>query len=140
MSRPIAFCATVTVVIILLILPVGTLADQPRRRVRADSGRRCPRHFLDQFLALDGTLPPDGGFATLARSFKATFSAVVTPSLTTPNLATMVTGAYPQKHGTITNVYPPLTSTVDWAFTPTGSHWASRASGRPRCAPERTWA
>lgn len=111
MSRPIAFCATVTVIIILLILPVGTLADEPRRRVVLIQVDAARAGFLDQFL-VDGTLPPDGGFATLARSFKATFSTVVTPSLTTPNLATMVTGAYPQKHGMITNVYPPLTGTV----------------------------
>jgi len=116
MSKPIALGATVCVAIIMLILPVRTLADEPRRRVvliQADAARA---DFLDRFLA-DGTLPPDGGFATLARSFKATFSTVVTPSLTTPNLATMVTGAYPQKHGMITNAYPRLTGTVtSWIY------------------------
>ena len=97
--------------VIVVALPARTLADAPRRRVvliQVDAARAS---FLDQFLA-DGTLPPDGGFATLARSFKATFSTVVTPTLTTPNLATMVTGVYPQKHGMITNIYPTLTGTV----------------------------
>ena len=97
--------------IVIALMPVRTLADVPRRRVvliQVDAARAS---FLDQFLA-DGTLPPDGGFATLARSFKATFDTVVTPTLTTPNLATMVTGVYPQKHGMITNIYPPLTGAV----------------------------
>lgn len=97
--------------LILLALPVRTLADEPRRRVVLIQVDAARADFLDQFLA-DGTLPADGGFATLARSFKATFDTVVTPTLTTPNLATMVTGAYPQKHGMITNVYPPLTGAV----------------------------
>ena len=95
----------------ILTLPVRTLADEPRRRVILVQVDAARADFLDQFLA-DGTLPPDGGFAALARSFKATFDTVVTPTLTTPNLATMVTGAYPQKHGMITNVYPPLTGAV----------------------------
>lgn len=96
---------------LLALLPVRALADEPRRRVVLIQVDAARADFLDQFLA-DGTLPPAGGFATLARSFKVTFSTVVTPSLTTPNLATMVTGAYPQKHGMITNVYPPLTGSV----------------------------
>ena len=97
--------------VILLALPIRTLADEPRRRVVLIQVDAARADFLDQFLA-DGTLPAEGGFATLARSFKATFDTVVTPTLTTPNLATMVTGAYPQKHGMITNVYPPLTGAV----------------------------
>jgi predicted AlkP superfamily pyrophosphatase or phosphodiesterase len=95
----------------LVLAPARTLADEPRRRVVLIQVDAVRADLLDQFLA-DGTLPANGGFATLARSFKATFDTVVTPTLTTPNLTTMVTGVYPQKHGAIANVYPPLTGSV----------------------------
>lgn len=103
------------------LAPARTLADEPRRRVVLIQADAVRPDFVEQFLA-DGTLPPDGGFATLARSFKATFDTVVTPTLTTPNLTTMVTGAYPQKHGAISNSYPlstaPVTSGVSGHLQP----------------------
>src|SRR5512141_1069263 len=110
-QRIVIVCGMALTALILSILPVRSLSDESHHRVILVQVDAARADFLDQFLA-DGTLPPDGGFATLARSFKATFDTVVTPSLTTPNLASMVTGAYPQKHGMITNVYPPLTGAV----------------------------
>lgn len=100
-----------TAALALVLAPARTLADEPRRRVVLIQVDAVRADLLDQFLA-DGTLPANGGFATLARSFKATFDTVVTPTLTTPNLTTMVTGVYPQKHGAITNVYPLVTGAV----------------------------
>jgi Type I phosphodiesterase / nucleotide pyrophosphatase len=100
-----------TAALALVLAPARTLADAPRRRVVLIQVDAMRADLLDQFLA-DGTLPPDGGFATLARSFKATFDTVVTPTVTTPNITTMETGAYPQKHGAIANIYPLITGAV----------------------------
>jgi predicted AlkP superfamily pyrophosphatase or phosphodiesterase len=111
MSKLIALWVIVCVAVIMLALPVRLMADEPRRRVVLIQVDAVRPDFVEQFLA-DGTLPANGGFAALSRTFKATFQTVITPSLTTPNLTTMVTGVYPQKHGAITNVYPLITGAV----------------------------
>ncbi len=111
MPKPIALWVAVGVAIIMLVLPVRTLADEPRRRavlIQADAVRA---DLVEQFLA-DGTLPANGGFATLSNTYHSTLVTVITPSLTTPNMITLVTGAYPQKHGAIANSYPLLTGAV----------------------------
>jgi hypothetical protein len=111
MSKKLALGIVVCIAALMLVLPVRTLADAPPRRVVLIQADAVRPDLVAQFLA-DGTLPANGGFATLSKTFHAQFQTVVTPSLTTPNLATMVTGAYPQKHGYITNVYPPITGAV----------------------------
>ena len=95
----------------IALSPIRTLADPPRHRVVLIQTDAVKADFLDQFLA-DGTLPADGGFAMLSHTYKSSLQTVITPSITSPNMTTMVTGVYPQKHGAIANTYPLPTATV----------------------------
>lgn len=111
MSRILALGAIACIAVLLLVLPVRTLADEPPRRVVLIQTDAVRPDLVAQFLA-DGTLPANGGFATLSKTYHSQFQTVVTPSLTTPNLTAMVTGVYPQKHGAISNIYPLISGAV----------------------------
>ena len=86
-ARRLLACLGLSIAIIALVLPIRTLADGPRRVVliQVDAARA---DLLDQFLT-DGTLSPNGGFATLSNTYHSAFQTVITPSLTTPNLTTL---------------------------------------------------
>jgi predicted AlkP superfamily pyrophosphatase or phosphodiesterase len=108
--------ATALIVLVVDSVPAGSKATAARRRVVLIQVDGVRADYLDRFLT-DGTLPPAGGFAALSQNFKAVFQTVVTPSVTTPNLTTMVTGVYPQKHGAIANTYPLITGSVtSWVW------------------------
>lgn len=62
-------------------------------------------YLLDEYLA-NGTLAADGGFATLARrGVRAEASVPINASVTAPSFASLFTGAYPERHGLMSNIY-----------------------------------
>ncbi|MFQ5817549.1 MAG: alkaline phosphatase family protein [Terriglobia bacterium] len=79
-------------------------------------------YLLDEYLS-NGTLSADGGFATLARrGVRAEASVPINASVTAPSFASLFTGAYPERHGLMSNIYyrvrDPLGQTRSAFYTP----------------------
>lgn len=86
------------------VVPAGQ-SDEQSPKVVLVSLDGAADWLVDEFLAR-GVLPPDGAFATLARTgVRAEAMVPIAESMTAPSHTAMFTGTYPERNGIVSNTF-----------------------------------